>query len=377
MGQDLWTRWRSIWSLRHSNLSSCINHFSIHSPPPLQDAHEGHHRRVSFPLPWALTADRSSLRSSACVSPFLLSFPPVIGPSLTAQVFYATFDPVAGPTVLHQVPEGLISSSTSDDGAGYRSPSGSRSRSMTRERDKSRGREAPRSGDRGRERSRPRPMETVRTSSPSPLRISHPQPVSGRPALGSGSQSQSSGSSAAAPIPATSVSSPLSNPLQSLTISSSSTSQSSPAPTPHTTPHGNGNHSHANHSSHYGRAATPARGQPPLLDFGTMSEYIIPKKSLHGKLVTFRTPGAWDANGAGALDGEDGESDDEAERRYEYRVIGLPMVLEGEAGRYQRNQYMWNVCFVFRATASLAAFDPIVRKTARILRSAEVRDEVR
>lgn len=103
-----------------------------------------------------------------------------------------------------------------------------------------------------------------------------------------------------------------------------------------------------------------------------MSEYVIPKKSLHGKLVSFRAQGAWDANGAGGLDGEEGDSDDEAERRYEYRIIGLPMVLEGEAGRYQRNQYMWNVCFVFRASASLAAFEPVVRKTARILRSAEV-----
>lgn len=172
----------------------------------------------------------------------------------------------------------------------------------------------------------------------------------------------------------------LSNSLsQSLVISNSnsnSNSHSSPTPTSHgPSTLGNTNsssHSHHNHHSHYGRAGTPAPRQTFLLDFGTMSEYVIPKKSLHGKLVSFRTPGAWDANGAGALDGEDGESDDEAERRYEYRVIGLPMVLEGEAGRYQRNQYMWNVCFVFRASASLAAFEPVVRKTARILRSAEV-----
>lgn len=68
----------------------------------------------------------------------------------------------------------------------------------------------------------------------------------------------------------------------------------------------------------------------------------------------------------------DDSDDEEEEDRTDYRVIGLPMVLEGAAGRYKRNQFMWNLCFVFRANSSLAAFEPVVRKTARILRSAEV-----
>ncbi|CAK9783134.1 NPR2-domain-containing protein [Cutaneotrichosporon oleaginosum] len=228
-------------------------------------------------------------------------------------VFYATFDPVAGPTVLHQVPEHLISSSTSDDGA--RSPSGSRSRSVPRD---------SRSTDRGRDRSRPR---MARNASPSPMRISHPQPRSPRDSVTS-----------------------------SLSLSGS--------------PHANGTHSSPlaqPSSTPHARAGTPAPRQPALLDFGSMSEYVIPKKSLHGKLVSFRTSGAWDATGD-----EPDDASDDGEHRYEYRVIGLPMVLEGEAGRYQRNQYIWNLCFVFRASASLAAFEPVVRKTARILRSAEL-----
>lgn len=93
---------------------------------------------------------------------------------------------------------------------------------------------------------------------------------------------------------------------------------------------------------------------PTLLDFAPISEYVIPKKNLHGKLVTLLTTGC-----------EEGE-------REEYRIMGLPSVLAGEGGRYQRNEYMWNLCFVFHASSSLEAFEPVVRKCARILKSAEV-----
>lgn len=94
-----------------------------------------------------------------------------------------------------------------------------------------------------------------------------------------------------------------------------------------------------------------------------MSEYVIPKSSLQGKLVIFRTRGNW-------AEGEDSD-DEEEDRTHEYKVMGVPSVVEVD-GRYKRNQYMWNTCFVFRANASVEAFEPVVRKTARILRSAEV-----
>jgi hypothetical protein len=81
---------------------------------------------------------------------------------------------------------------------------------------------------------------------------------------------------------------------------------------------------------------------------------VIPKKSLAEKLVTLLTTG------------------DDDGRREEYRIMGYPCVLNGEGGRYVRNEYMWNLCFVFEAKSSLEAFEPVVRKCARILRSAEV-----
>jgi len=100
------------------------------------------------------------------------------------------------------------------------------------------------------------------------------------------------------------------------------------------------------------------RSQSPfpdtLLDFAPISDYVIPKKSLHGKLVNLLSAGR-----------------DEDERT-QYRIMGFPSVLTGGEGQYERNEYMWNLCFVFLASSSLEAFEPVVRKCGRILRSAEV-----
>jgi hypothetical protein len=100
---------------------------------------------------------------------------------------------------------------------------------------------------------------------------------------------------------------------------------------------------------------------------------VIPKKSLHGKLVTFVTTGAWDEGYNSDTSDSEGSDEEGNDENPQYKIIGLPSVIDdGEGGRYQRNQYIWNLCFVFRASASLEAFEPVVRKTARILRSAEV-----
>jgi hypothetical protein len=92
-----------------------------------------------------------------------------------------------------------------------------------------------------------------------------------------------------------------------------------------------------------------------LLDFAPISEYVIPKKSLHGKLVTMLT--------SSKLEGE----------TEEYRIMGFPAIITDEGGgRYKRNEYMWNLCFIFHASSSLEAFEPVVRKVGRILKAAEV-----
>ncbi|ORX35598.1 nitrogen permease regulator 2-domain-containing protein [Kockovaella imperatae] len=60
------------------------------------------------------------------------------------------------------------------------------------------------------------------------------------------------------------------------------------------------------------------------------------------------------------------------DERAEYRIMGFPSLLTGEGGRYSRNEYMWNLCFVFHGSSSLEAFEPVVRKCGRILKSAEL-----
>ena len=102
------------------------------------------------------------------------------------------------------------------------------------------------------------------------------------------------------------------------------------------------------------RSASPTG--PTLLDFAPISDYVIPKKSLYGRLVMLLTTG------------KDNGEDETAE----YRIMGFPSLLTGEGGRYSRNEYMWNLCFVFHGSSSLEAFEPVVRKCGRILRSAEV-----
>lgn len=39
---------------------------------------------------------------------------------------------------------------------------------------------------------------------------------------------------------------------------------------------------------------------------------------------------------------------------------------------YNRNAFIFNVCFVFERDAELSAFEPVVRKTGRTLRMLEV-----
>lgn len=40
---------------------------------------------------------------------------------------------------------------------------------------------------------------------------------------------------------------------------------------------------------------------------------------------------------------------------------------------YNRNAFIFNLCFVFERDAELSGFEPLVRKTARTLRTLEVR----
>ncbi|KAG0326903.1 Nitrogen permease regulator 2 [Dissophora globulifera] len=85
----------------------------------------------------------------------------------------------------------------------------------------------------------------------------------------------------------------------------------------------------------------------PLVDFDSISEYLIPKVELCSKLVTILTPTC--------------------------KVIGFPINLEHK--KFQRNALMFNLAFVFDKDAETSSYEPVVRKMARVLKALEKESE--
>lgn len=86
-----------------------------------------------------------------------------------------------------------------------------------------------------------------------------------------------------------------------------------------------------------------------LIDFEAISEYIIPKKQLYKRLVTICTNG--------------------------YKVMGCPVVLhDHERYRHFRNEFRFNLCFVFEQDAETSSYEAVVRKLSRVLEGLEVSD---
>jgi hypothetical protein len=81
-----------------------------------------------------------------------------------------------------------------------------------------------------------------------------------------------------------------------------------------------------------------------IIDFDSISEYIIPKQQLCGHLVSICT-----------------ES---------YKIMGFPVYIEDD--KYKRNAFMFNLSFVFERDADTSSYEPVVRKVARVLTSLEV-----
>ncbi|KAE9409584.1 NPR2-domain-containing protein [Gymnopus androsaceus JB14] len=83
-----------------------------------------------------------------------------------------------------------------------------------------------------------------------------------------------------------------------------------------------------------------------LFNFEEISKYVIPGPALCGRLVICSTK--------------------------RHRIIGFPSQLRG---KYQRNFFRFNLCFVFERTADLSCYEPIVRKISRVLASCEEESE--
>ncbi|KAG8977596.1 Nitrogen permease regulator 2, partial [Tulasnella sp. 427] len=80
-----------------------------------------------------------------------------------------------------------------------------------------------------------------------------------------------------------------------------------------------------------------------LIDFDSISEYVIPKTKLCGRLVHCNTP--------------------------MHRILGFPVILYGD--RYYRGDFRYNLCFVFDRRADLSCYEQVVRKCATVLMNCE------
>ncbi|SCV69045.1 BQ2448_2065 [Microbotryum intermedium] len=90
---------------------------------------------------------------------------------------------------------------------------------------------------------------------------------------------------------------------------------------------------------------------PVLFDFSPIREFVIPKPELCGHLITKATRTC--------------------------KILGFPIRIvddnkyNSKQSIYNRNAFIFNVCFIFERDAELSVFEPVVRKVARTLRMLE------
>lgn len=111
----------------------------------------------------------------------------------------------------------------------------------------------------------------------------------------------------------------------------------------------------------------------PLFNFSALSEYLIPKAPLCGRLVTSIARGAVRRprqSGSPLLGDEEKAEEEQLPLLKTYKILGFPTLIE-DATRYQRNNFIFNLCFVFDGHADVRAYEPVVRKCGRMLRSLE------
>ncbi|KAL9934779.1 hypothetical protein V8E36_006554 [Tilletia maclaganii] len=165
----------------------------------------------------------------------------------------------------------------------------------------------------------------------------------------------------------------------------------------------------------------------PLFDFAPIKDYIIPKRQLCGRLVACHIRGRHSNAISSSRNRKSGQqtmrssfssslstsqlsdtsklrsestsryttSDDDEEEHGKvagkathadrgrqprssparravrnYRILGFPVFLS-DASKYARNDFRFNMCFVFDASADTRPYEPVVRKVARILTGLE------
>lgn len=124
--------------------------------------------------------------------------------------------------------------------------------------------------------------------------------------------------------------------------------------------------------------------QEQLFDFDNLSDYLIPKAALCGRLITCTTRGLKNAQ-SGSSESRHRSNRSRSRTRLppkatlsyqdrQYKVVSHPMLLQ-DAQKYERNTFIFNLAFVFDGKADVKSYEPVVRKCARALRDLEVRTD--
>lgn len=128
-----------------------------------------------------------------------------------------------------------------------------------------------------------------------------------------------------------------------------------------------------------------AMHQERLFEFETLSDYLIPKAPLCGRLITCTTR-ASSTGSASPNDHRDRHRSPSRSRsrsrvrspqrnrptnqQKQYKILSYPVLIQDSA-KYQRNTFIFNLAFVFDGKADVKSYEPVVRKCARTLKGLE------
>ncbi|TAQ86613.1 hypothetical protein B7494_g5082 [Chlorociboria aeruginascens] len=95
-------------------------------------------------------------------------------------------------------------------------------------------------------------------------------------------------------------------------------------------------------------STSPNALKPPLFDFDTISEYIIPRQAFFNRLVSILDPDS------------------------KYRILGHPICITDP--KYARNEFMFNFSIVLRADIDEIPYEAVVRRLASTFAELEVQN---
>lgn len=129
-------------------------------------------------------------------------------------------------------------------------------------------------------------------------------------------------------------------------------------------------------SEHNAKSNNTLHNPECLFEFETLSDYLIPKAALCGRLITCTTRGSGTSSNGDTPNRSQSRSRTRTPassptQTKHYKVLSYPVLLEDSA-KYERNTFIFNLAFVFDGKADVKSYEPVVRKCARALRGLEV-----